>query len=442
MKSHTLKNPAAQNKNSDHLSLSRILHGNCITLLRALPGESIDLVCTDPPYGIGFLGTAWDTFKPAQVSKKRLHNLTRKPRADGRKTPHLHVAADAGTYNHTINGNRAFQDFIADTGKELLRVMKPGAFLFMSMTPRQDSLSRAIAGLGDAGFNIGFTSLYWTFAVGFAKAMHVGRLVDRRSGSPRTVLGRNPNSRERCTKDNTLYRSGTVGKTDFITRGTSPLEGSYAGYHPKPAVEVIIVAMKPLSAKTYIDQALQNGKGVTWLADCRTPISQERGTGLNASGRFPANLLVSDAVLGEHSRFFSFDDAPRHLPFLIVPKASKREKNLGTESFPETLSAVLPLRAAAGRRAGRGADGSRTDRVVKTTNPHPTVKPLRLMQYLITLGSRPGDMVLDPFLGSGTTAMAAKSLGRRYIGIERERAYVGIARARVAATRPNKPSKG
>jgi hypothetical protein len=204
-------------------------------------------------------------------------------------------------------------------------------------------------------------------------------------------------------------------------------------------VEVIIVAMKPLSEKTYIDQALQNGKGVTWLEECRTPISQERSTGAKASGRFPANLLVSDAVLGDHSRFFSFDGAPRHLPFLIVPKASKREKNHGTESFPETLSAVLPLRAAAGRRSGRGADGSRTDRVVKTTNPHPTVKPLRLMQYLITLGSRPGDVVLDPFLGSGTTAMAAKSLGRRYIGIERERAYVEIARARVGATRPIKP---
>jgi DNA modification methylase len=63
------------------------------------------------------------------------------------------------------------------------------------------------------------------------------------------------------------------------------------------------------------------------------------------------------------------------------------------------------------------------------------------MQYLITLGSRPGDTVLDPFLGSGTTAMAAKSLGRRYIGIERERAYVGIARARVAATPPIKPTE-
>jgi site-specific DNA-methyltransferase (adenine-specific) len=91
------------------------------------------------------------------------------------------------------------------------------------------------------------------------------------------------------------------------------------------------------------------------------------------------------------------------------------------------------LRAAGGTRQGIGKDGTATDRVTITRNAHPTVKPLKLMQYLLTLGSRPGDTVLDPFLGSGTTAMAAKSLGRRIIGIEREREYFEIAKARVAA---------
>lgn len=62
---------------------------------------------------------------------------------------------------------------------------------------------------------------------------------------------------------------------------------------------------------------------------------------------------------------------------------------------------------------------------------HPTVKPLKLLAYLITLGSRAGDVVLDPFLGSGTTAIAAKQLGREYIGIEREKEYVEIAEARI-----------
>src|SRR5690606_103919 len=98
------------------------------------------------------------------------------------------------------------------------------------------------------------------------------------------------------------------------------LDGSYGGFQPKPAVEVIIVAMKPLSERTYVDQALKNGKGITWLDDCRVPTSETysypNGPGgkhanpmdwdkdasrtepqtNDARGRFPANLLVSGDI--------------------------------------------------------------------------------------------------------------------------------------------------
>lgn len=61
------------------------------------------------------------------------------------------------------------------------------------------------------------------------------------------------------------------------------------------------------------------------------------------------------------------------------------------------------------------------------------MKPIRLMAYLVTLGSREGDLVLDPFCGSGTTCIAAKILGRRYVGVELNADYCRIARARLAA---------
>ena len=198
-------------------STSRLLHGDAFSILKTLEPDSVDLVCTDPPYGIGFMGKAWDTFGPS---------------------------------GHKVPNNRAFQDFIATVGRELLRVMKPGAFIFMSMAPRQDSLARAIAGLEDAGFKIGFTSLYWTFATGFPKAMNIGKAADKREGRRRKMIGRNPNSRRNATTENSLYKPRTVGKTAFITVGDHPLEGAYGGFQPKPAVEVIIVAMKPLREKT------------------------------------------------------------------------------------------------------------------------------------------------------------------------------------------------
>ncbi|MBT4209284.1 site-specific DNA-methyltransferase, partial [Candidatus Woesearchaeota archaeon] len=86
----------------------------------------------------------------------------------------------------------------------------------------------------------------------------------------------------------------------------------------------------------------------------------------------------------------------RTFPFLIVPKASKSEKNSGLEN-----------------------------------NIHPTVKPVTLMSYLVTLGSRKGDVVLDPFSGSGTTGIACVFSERNYILIEREKEYFKIMEARI-----------
>jgi site-specific DNA-methyltransferase (adenine-specific) len=247
-------------------------------------------------------------------------------------------------------------------------------------------------------------------------------------------------------------------------------------------MEHILVCMKSLSAKTYIDQALANGKGITWLEDCRIPYSSdiEKWKGgknptsaswrkmegrtdtqmlnniPNENGRFPANLLVCDDALnngkitygnnkpnartagagalgqnkgwnkhenkptvhvtvndaGSYSRFFDLDawfksklppEAQKTFPALIVPKPSKNEKN----------------------RHG--------------VNEHPTVKPLKLMSYLITMGSREGDLVLDPFAGSGTTLEAANMLKRRFIGCELDEQYRDLIEARAfMRTNPEK----
>jgi adenine-specific DNA-methyltransferase len=82
---------------------------------------------------------------------------------------------------------------------------------------------------------------------------------------------------------------------------------------------------------------------------------------------------------------------------------------------------------------GRPKSVLRHQRVNSHAMVHPNEKPVSLMTDLITAVTRPGDLVLDPFLGSGTTAEAAKLLGRKYVGIELDRAHVEVARARLAA---------
>ncbi len=228
---------------------------------------------------------------------------------------------------------------------------------------------------------------------------------------------------------------------------------------------------------------------MTWLGDCRIPYADDKDLDkawndgnakinplrcentkeptfkpmriVDKEGRFPANLIISDDVLdtgkehksghmdcvakneggvcygkynphsaynpgdsGGFSRFFSLDAwVERNLPFLIVSKASKKEKNAGLEEFEDKECQPAGLVGA----INKGTERPRQ----KRKNSHPTVKPIKLFCYLITMGSRPGDVVLDPFMGSGTTGVAAKMLGRNFIGIELDPEYVKIAEARI-----------
>lgn len=112
--------------------------------------------------------------------------------------------------------------------------------------------------------------------------------------------------------------------------------------------------------------------------------------------------------------------------FLYVPKASKSERNYGCEEIEAKNQYEINKWTENDYRKG---DGEKTTE--PRANNHPTVKPIKLMEYLIKLVSREGATILDPFLGSGTTAIACLKLGRNFIGIEKEEEYIKIAEARI-----------
>ena len=434
-----------------------IFNMDCLEVLKKLDDNLIDLIVTDPPYGYSFMGKDWDK---------------------------------------VVVG--------VDIWKECLRVLKPGSFAYIMSAPRQDVLSHMIVNLEKAGFQTGFTSMYWAYATGFPKAMNVAKAVDKKLGVKPTIIGRNPNSRENCDKTNTIYESGTVGKTDYITTPTTDkakgLNGSYAGFQPKPAVEVILVVMKPLDEKTYLEQAMKDRKGVSWFDDCRVPTSKsdeydlekrevsvahgiqnddsfldqihdaDAKHGVQDQGRFPANLLVSNDSLntgvdtksvgglttasagfnkikgfgvnttkggetthpttmtpkdsGSFSRYYDLD--AWYSQFIITPKASKSEKNRGLDHLPDKIGGGMNGTVNQSMKTG---SGNERNNIMK--NNHPTVKPIKLMTYLVTMGSRPTNVVLDPFAGSGTTGMACVKTQRDYILIERDKDYYNIMRERL-----------
>ncbi len=166
-------------------------------------------------------------------------------------------------------------------------------------------------------------------------------------------------------------------------------------------------------------------------------------------GRWPAHLILSHSpdcgdtcvegcpirVMGEQSgesadqgtaaRYFLSLDAPA--PFLYCPKPSTRERDQGVEGE------VVQHHEITGRVEGSaGSNNPRAGVRSPRKNIHPTVKPIKLMRYLCRLITPPGGTVLDPFMGSGTTGIAATMEGFHFIGIEREEEYLEIARQRIA----------
>jgi site-specific DNA-methyltransferase (adenine-specific) len=456
-----------------NMELDTIIQGDCLEVMRGMDEECVDLVVTDPPYGLSFMGKSWDKALPS-----------------------------------------------VDIWRECLRVLKPGAFAFVMCIPRQDCLSRMIINLEDAGFMVNFSPIYHTFATGFPKAANLSKLADRRAGVEREVVGtskgkggENLNVLSRIEGNDSpeakgcgAYGQGAkqitidVPITLSATPEAKALDGAYAGLQLKPAVEVVLCVMKPCTEKTYLDQALANGKGCTWLDNGRIPyesdgdIDSRVGNEISygnreervfdqirykkicgtAQGRFAPNLLCSDDVLndgrvrkstggntmrgkvdkigdwghgdfhmqgygdsGSYSRYFSLDQwadknlpdsVNRTFPFMIVPKASKSEKNAGLDELPDK-----EMYHKDGRGNALECFGVDEHRIPPgpRKNHHPTVKPIKLMSYLIAIGSRSGDIVLDPYVGSGTTAIAAAISNRQYIGIELDPDMCDIAERRI-----------
>ncbi|MBA7701529.1 hypothetical protein ES703_110269 [subsurface metagenome] len=142
-----------------------------------LEDESVDLIPTDPPYGIGFMGKDWDKFEQ------------KKPTA----------SQTVGWLNPGMKKDtRGMMEFFTPIWRECLRVLKPGGFAFVMCIPRADCLSRMIIALEDAGFRVDFTPIFWAYASGFPKAQNIGLTIDKQECRKQLTekLGKKPTKEE------------------------------------------------------------------------------------------------------------------------------------------------------------------------------------------------------------------------------------------------------
>ena len=367
---------------------AELLQGDCLDVMPTLDEASIDAVVTDPPYDLAFMGRKWDGTGVA---------------------------------------------FRPETWAEVYRLLRPGGHLLAFGGTR--TYHRLVSAIEDAGFEIR-DCLVWAYATGFPKSRN--------------------------------------------------LAGEWAGWGTalKPSWEPIVLARKPLVG-TVVENVLAHGTGALNIDGCRLGYADEadlatartknpgrdgtvagrvaghdggRQQTVDDAGRWPPNLLLTDPIFdgdtpgvvggglanagaawttrergegpgileGQRQRGRIAIDPTTYSRFFLVPKAS-------TSGREPAVRGQLGERRPPGRRSGeQSSPGTfQTRPTPARENVHPTVKPIDLMRHLVRLVTPPGGTVLDPFVGSGTTALACELEGFGWVAIEREAEYVEIARARL-----------
>jgi site-specific DNA-methyltransferase (adenine-specific) len=368
---------------------TKLIHGDCLEKLKELPDCSVDSVVTDPPYGLSFMGKKWDYDVPS-----------------------------------------------VEVWKECLRVLKPGGHLLAFAGTRTQH--RMAVRIEDAGFEIR-DMIAWVYGSGFPKSLDVSKAIDKAAGHWRGKAGE-------VVSDNGAMSGGNYERTpkgNAITAAAAAWQGW--GTALKPALEPITVARKPLGEKTVAANVLEHGTGALNVDGCRVGTNGETpkgsgnpvknadpsaiqpgrsgGNGGNETsplGRWPANLIHdgSDEVVG----LFPQSSAGKTGRATIPSNPIKLQSS-------HTVNHVGHNDSGSAARFFYQAKSSKKDR--GEGNTHPTVKPTDLMRYLCRLVTPPGGIVLDPFMGSGSTGKAAVIEGFNFIGIEREESYMEIAEARI-----------
>lgn len=389
-------------------------YGDCLDVLKTLPDNSVDSLVTDPPAGIGFMGKAWD---------------------------------------HDKGGRKQWAAWMETVMRECLRVMKPGAHGLVWAIPRTSHWTATA--LEDAGFEVRDVVTH-LFGSGFPKNMDISKALDKAAGAEREVVGRQIYSAPDIRGNS--YDQSHVGDRErlgvAITAPATDAAKQWQGWGTalKPASEHWILVRKPCSEKTVAANVLKWGVGGLNIDGCRIEPSKDYGRSAANSkgtinshngfegksfkiaernaeyastlGRFPANLVLS----GDAPEMLDQQSGQDVSRFFYCAKTSTGERNAGMEGMP------LKKRADINKMMGESGQmktGSGNDRTTQFLNHHPTVKPQKLMRYLCRLITPPNGVVLDPFMGSGSTGLAAISEGFRFIGIEKEKEYFDISQKRI-----------
>jgi site-specific DNA-methyltransferase (adenine-specific) len=459
----------------------RILIGDCRETMKGLPDASVDSVVCDPPYHLTSIVKRFGKPNSAPVKVDRFRDDN-----GNDKGASPYSRASKGFMGQTWDGGDVAFD--PETWAEVLRVLKPGGHLIAFSGTR--TYHRMVCAIEDAGFEIR-DQLAWVYGSGFPKSHDISKQIDKAAGAEREVVGPGQWAHVKSGGSagvNTNYAlgNGKPGYDETAPATAAAREWQGWGTALKPSWEPICLARKPISEKNIAANVLKWGTGA--LNIDATRIGTDGGTkaGERArkengnvarweegnkgarntidtidAGRWPANLCHdgSDEVLagfpaeagggfgvrGQRTvgegwaardgdvnswrgtgETVGFGDSGSAARFFYCAKATTDERNGGCYDIEPSQTTF-----AAGTGLSKNGDGSARNMSPSMGNSHPTVKPVSLMQWLVRMVTPKGGTVLDPFMGSGSTGIAADAEQFDFIGCELSAEYAQIAERRI-----------
>ena len=381
----------------------RIICGDCVEVMKEFPDNSIDAVVCDPPYGIDFMAKKWDADVPQ-----------------------------------------------SDWAKEVYRVLKHGGHVIAFAATR--TVHRLGTVLEESGFEIR-DIVHWVYSSGFPKNMNLGLEMDklmgtvenrkvigqqRLTGTAKPSKGQKGHSAAKATAALDSYDRPDEAVIIDKTAPFSPeaIEWDGWGTGLKPSCEPAVLARKPLSEKTVAKNVLKWGTGAINIEGCRLPYHDDSWIGPNN----PPYSYPNGCKGGGNTTVYNTmnpDSEWRHAPLHAsaegrfpanvykCKKAQRKEREEGLDHMVTKTGAEAVGRkeGSAGMNNPRAGAGRTANKVA---NFHPTVKPVKLMKWLVRLVTPPNGVVLDTFGGSGTTLVSAESEGFKSIGIELQPEYCNI----------------
>jgi len=421
----------------------RIFNMDCIKLMKGMArkGMQVDSIVSDSPYNLASV-------------VKRFGGKNAAPAKFGKDG--AFSRASAGFMGKTWDSDVAFQ---AETWAAAYEILKPGGHMLVFGGTR--TYHRLVCAIEDAGFEIR-DSLMWLYGSGMPHSHNVSMAIDKAvRGVPHG--GKDPTSPNhgnfRRSKAEDGYSAGPGGYMKVQGKANArsalvPEAQPYIGWGTalKPATEIICLARKPLSEKTIVANVLKHGTGAINIDACRVGTTKRVPSSLSKTpntvygkynlqngsesghnpniGRWPANVITdgSDEVIS------SFPEKSS-----VTGKRSSKSKNnkvSGTNWLPDNHKSVEHTDSGSPARFFYSAKSGKKDRNFGlpdgTRNPHPTVKPLALMTYLIKLITPVGGTTFDPFMGSGSTGIAAIQSGFKFVGSDLTEEYFDISAKRIA----------